>query len=291
MERVLIIGAQQFIGFHLCSHFLEEGYSVDGVFFEPSQPFYHKWVEEEMLWLGRNAQLSIWTKEDLMEKADVSTYDSIYFCHYDPHDPEWPKDWAQERTVLERVWNVLKEAACPVFLLSSINVFGLDQEKITDEVKPRPSTEKGDFYLQVEKWWTKHVVQSAKSVIVRIPTVFGPWQPPGQWMTDEILKQFTNEPIPTIEKEPIRDLLYIEDVMEAIMELSRDVSNSSSIVHFVSNQFLKKLPDSVSFRIKPIDLQLKNRLVIDQKKEWQQCYDEQRNFIQRFNPYLENSNK
>lgn len=293
MNRILIIGVQQFMGFHLCSRFLEEGCSVDGVFFQPEHPFFHKWVEEQMLWLGRNAELTIWSLEDLEQNMDASSYDYIYYCQLDPHDPEWPKDWFKEKEKLERTTNAIKGASCPIIFISSFDVYGEKQKIVTEKEKAIPSSEKGKLYERAEKWWESHMENNrGLSIIVRIPTVYGPWQPPGQWITDDLLKELHFKSMTrTSEKSPVRDLLYIEEAVNGLVELAKDVSLSSSIMHFVSDGFLEKLPKTASFPVDPINLKLKNKIVIAQKRDFQECYEEQRNFIQRFNPYMQNTNK
>lgn len=292
MNRVLIIGVQQFIGFHLCSRFLEEGCSVDGVFIQPDHSFYHKWVEEQMLWLGRNAHLSIFTETDL----EFVEYDRIYFCQLDPHDPEWPKKWEKEKELLEELQKLSKKAECPVVFLSSFDVYGDDQQNISPKDQPSPKNEKGNMFIQAENWWQKQAEKAfVPTVIVRVPTVFGPWQPPGQWMTDYLLQELDFNPITFTEerhrKAPIRDLLYIEEVIDCLVEIGREDSWTQSIVHLTSGEKLLNLPPSIKFPMKPIHIQSENCIIIQNKKELEDRIDEQRSFINRFNPYLQNMNK
>ncbi|WP_243291328.1 NAD(P)-dependent oxidoreductase [Bacillus sp. FJAT-47783] len=292
MNRVLIVGVQQFIGFHLCSRFLEEGCSVDGVFIKPDHPFYHKWVEEQMLWLGRNAQFNIFTKKDL----ELGEYDRIYFCQLDPHDPEWPKEWEKEKGVLEDLLEMAKKAECPVVFLSSFDVYGDDQIDITDQDEPFPKKEKGRLFIQAENWWQKQAENAyVPTIIVRVPTVFGPWQPPGQWITDQLLLELQFNPIVFTkkihEKTPVRDLLYIEEVINCLVEIGREEARNPSIVHLTSKGNLLNLPSSFTFPVKPIHIQTKNCIIIQSEEKFEDRINEQRIFMNRFNPYLQNMNK
>lgn len=291
------MGVQQFIAFHLCSRFLEEGYHVDGVFISPKQNLYRKWVDEQMMWLGRNAQLRIFEESDL-EDIRLNDYDVIYFCQLDPHDPEWPKNWVDEKKLMDAMFSFAIEKYCPVVFLSSFDIYGDDQTEIQFETVPKPTSQKGYFYLKAEKWiHHKHERNAFPVLCVRIPTVFGPWQPPGQWMTDYLLEELAH-PFKPFDKKPsiTRDLLYVEEVVEVLLELGHIENWDDPILHIFSNdgerieltyQALKI--DTLKFPpFKPIRLDIKNVIVPQQLKRMEEGIEEQIDFLKRFNPVLHN---
>lgn len=297
LKRVLIVGVQQYISFHLCSRFLEDGSFVDGVLFQPNHFQYQLWVEEQMMWLGRNAQLKIFQMKDIFEENHVFDYDVIYYCQLDPHDPQWPKEWRKEKETLQKLLPIVKEKQCPFVFLSSIEIFGEDQEEIVAETKPMPSSEKGKFFLQMEKWLKEQLVQDSY-LFVRIPTVYGPWQPPGQWMTDMVLKELKDQQFPRSNdrlKTPIRDLLYIEDVVDALLALGKMERWEHPIIHMISDyekdDIEKQLSKRNNIPYKPIYFNLENVIVPQNQKTLEEGLDEQRHFLTRFNALLQNINK
>jgi len=298
LKRVLIVGVQQFIAFHLCSRILEEGVHVDGLFINPKLNQYQKWVDEQMMWLGRNAELRIFETTDL-EDIRLNDYDVIYFCQIDPHDPEWPKKWGNEKILMNDLLSIAIEKNSPVILLSSYDIYGEDQTEIDHETVPQPTSQKGLFYLKAEKWLSQQFEKhSFPMLCVRIPTVYGPWQPPGQWMTDYLLEELAHSYKPTFAKKQslTRDLLYVEEAVEILFQLG-DVENwESSIVHIFSSVSNRVEASFEALKInnrnlplyKPIRFNIKNVIVPQQLKEMDEGIEEQINFLKRFNPILQN---
>ncbi|MEK1831512.1 NAD-dependent epimerase/dehydratase family protein [Priestia megaterium] len=84
MGNVVVIGANRFIGFHLCMAFLDEGIEVKG--YTHSAHKEEDDLQEEMkFFLGRNAN---YASTEVGESLDMITSetDVVYFTYFDGGD-------------------------------------------------------------------------------------------------------------------------------------------------------------------------------------------------------------
>ncbi len=58
MESTLIVGADEFFGLSLCERMMDEGIHVDVVLAETEDKMRQMYLEERLMWLGRNGTLS-----------------------------------------------------------------------------------------------------------------------------------------------------------------------------------------------------------------------------------------
>ncbi|KXZ13604.1 hypothetical protein AXI59_05230 [Bacillus nakamurai] len=90
MKAALIIGADEFLGLSLCELMMDEGTYVDVILAEPEDKTRQLYLEERLMWLGRN---------DHFQKIDEigeKTYDQIciqYGNGFLPEDRTEPLYW------------------------------------------------------------------------------------------------------------------------------------------------------------------------------------------------------
>lgn len=194
VQRILIIGVQQFIGFHLGMKYLEKGWEVDGVFIEPKDVRQKKLAEEEMMWLGRNAFFRLWHRDDWLEHIIGRKYRLIYDCEtFTEHSGRNETGKRFEKTI-----KVLEKKEAPIIFLFSC-------EYCDDQLKCK-------LEQQLQELGMPHL-------FVHVPTVFGAWQPLNHWMTKCMLEKTEN----ANENVFICDLLHIEEVIQILLEIDDEL--------------------------------------------------------------------
>ena len=86
MERVLIVGALTFVGYHLVNKMIAEEVEVYGLDFDEFDSM-TKINEEKLLLIGRNALFTYYSirDEDGWRSVEEETFDTVYFCLYEPN--------------------------------------------------------------------------------------------------------------------------------------------------------------------------------------------------------------
>jgi nucleoside-diphosphate-sugar epimerase len=242
MKKVMVIGANNFIGYALCSRLLEEEvfvYAID----VPRPEIDQSMIEEKQFWIGRNANISFqlfkdFTIPDLIQDP----CDYIFYTLYDPLEksfkPNFDQCKEQTRKLLESVISYCIDTNCQLVLLSSYEVDVL-QNELTSNRPTIPSTKNGHLHLYEEELIQKEC--SIRYCIVRIPTVYGPWQPDNMFFQKAILSQLENKAMDFTISEDTRDLLYIDDVTEWLCQLITSSLNNE-VIHLTSglpNQWLE----------------------------------------------------
>lgn len=188
MDKVIIIGVYEYLGFHLCLKFLEEGIEVIGVDTEIDDSDF--FIEEKKLFIGRNSNF---TERDLSalkhENGLVNTHVFIdYYSNYVR---------GQEESLITVLINQLEDAEMTsLVVLLPIQMCG-DRK---DSQLP--------FLQFIEN------DRKIRSSFFYLPSIYGPWQP-----LEFALQQSLYEPNKEIlinEREWTEDAIYIEDAITVI---------------------------------------------------------------------------
>jgi len=211
-KHILIVGVHQFEGFHICSKLVEEGLLVDGVVIVPKNPLQKKICEEEMMWLGRNAHFHLLEEDSWIEDASKKQYDLIYYCQTDHQ----PIDDEAEKHRLEKTVEIASLKQTPI-----IFIFSLEGENPLED-----RDEEIDSWMQQigQKWTFPYL-------FVYLPTVFGPWQPLGHWISNSLLEctGISRSKTNANEKIVIRDILHIDEIVPVLTEFDEDLFAKKTI--------------------------------------------------------------
>ncbi|MGG2066693.1 NAD-dependent epimerase/dehydratase family protein [Bacillus sp. S14(2024)] len=207
MKRVIVVGALTFIGYHLVQKFLEEEVEVYALDFDDMKSV-SKVSEEKLCLIGRNALFTYFSLRDdegweVLEKTDI---DAAYFCLCEPNQQ---KDFRNERIILQyvkRFESFCRRKEIKFIVLSSV------------EVGHACSNENNILFSKIEREVKKG---SADYCILRVPTVYGPWQPLFMAYHHVILSQMKQQTISVPVEECTCDLIYVEDVARCLYELGQ----------------------------------------------------------------------
>lgn len=204
MERVLIVGALTFVGYHLVNKMIAEEVEVYGLDFDEFDSM-TKINEEKLLLIGRNALLTYYSirDEEGWRSVEGENFDTVYFCLYEPNQQS---GFRNERVILQYLKRVIKmceEQKIKLNLISSI------------EVESQEESENKRLFLKVEEGLKKGKLQYS---VFRVPTLYGPWQPSFMMYHQLILSELDEKECHCTSEEKGSDLLYVEDVCEYLWE-------------------------------------------------------------------------
>ncbi|MDG4656664.1 NAD(P)-dependent oxidoreductase [Ectobacillus antri] len=193
MKGAVVIGALSFIGYHLVQTLLKEG--VEVLAFDTEDLLAATRIsEEKLLLIGRHAGFSYHSLGE-REEVEANHTQTVYFCLCDPNEAQLSQDTIVH---LQRVIGICRKYGLQLILISSIS----------------PS----DTMMQVET-----EVQSYEfSSVLRVPAVYGPWQPQFMVYQQLIVAAISKrEPIVTV-SENNTDAVYVEDVVTCLYELGKN---------------------------------------------------------------------
>ncbi|WP_338449054.1 hypothetical protein R4Z09_23000 [Niallia oryzisoli] len=186
MDKAVIIGAYEFIGFHLCLSLLEKGVEVIGIHL----PSLHDddYLEEKRLSVGRNSNF-IEKDETFFEPGQSLLDNSVLFIDYYSY------------------YRMHKENELESMINQSI-VNGAAQCILIVPVQLSNKTFAADFPLQLVK-------RQKDFQIYYLPTVYGPWQPHHFTFQKALLNP--DKPLKIDKREWTNDALFISDVITRIL--------------------------------------------------------------------------
>ncbi|WP_433771225.1 NAD-dependent epimerase/dehydratase family protein [Bacillus wiedmannii] len=204
MERVLIIGALTFVGYHLVNKMIAEGVEVHALDFDEFDSM-TKINEEKLLLIGRNALFTYYSirDEDGWKSVEEEKFDAVYVCLYEPNQQS---GFRNERVILQYLKRIIKmceEHKVKLNLISSIEVGSSDE------------SENKHLFSKVEEGLKKGKLQYS---VFRVPTLYGPWQPAFMMYHQLILSELDEKECHCTSEEQGSDLLYVEDVCEYLWE-------------------------------------------------------------------------
>lgn len=217
MKRALVFGAFHFIGFQVVQLLLEKGIEVVGVDLkevENSTEYQFKLLEIE-----RNANFSYYlcSISDLQQKGIEKDVDVIFYCH---DSLSFMSDLnaciTNEKRIINALTQSCKEGQQRFIYTSSQEIYGDIQQYngiIDENTHLKPLTKKGKLVFEIEDLLTNEgKVDRLEFVIIRMPTVYGPWQPKTMTFQHKIDKQLELEPTENPETSPYTaDVLFVKD--------------------------------------------------------------------------------
>jgi hypothetical protein len=204
LDKVIIYGVHEFVGFHLCKRFLEKGYRVTGIHFKMEGALFE---EEKRLEVGRNANFiekALQDSENLSEAESgpviniISLYDLFMTCK---------ESALTTKKVFENMVQSLNKQKqtknqfvylLPIQLLTGSN----DLNGIEDVKDILKQTTRKDRSIQ----------------LFYLPTIFGPWQPASFLFQRLLLNQLNKTEEQIVIREWPFDAIFINDALDPMIE-------------------------------------------------------------------------
>jgi hypothetical protein len=149
MNRAIVVGAYEFLGFHLTMMLLEQGFEVTGI--TTGSREHGEYTEDKKLLVGRNANFEEYCTDEWKANGSIEEPHLIFISQYDYYfrqerDLQWEGLFGHLKGAIEET------GSKPVFLLP---VQYLDHKAVTG----------------------CHAVREAGVLEIYLPTLFGLWQP------------------------------------------------------------------------------------------------------------------
>lgn len=198
MNKAVIFGSFEFLGFHFCTRLLEQGYEVVAINDErlENEPFF----EEKRMTIGRNANFTEINMINELCKANITDQSVMIINYY---------DYFME----SRLSFFEKSAFLETFILSNSQRIKDTNSKMIKILPIQWLRSR-----ELEKIQFNHHDIPCHNIY--IPTIYGPWQPAIFMFQQAILKDLQKkESLSLNEREWIHDAIYVEDVVESALEI------------------------------------------------------------------------
>lgn len=219
MKRAIVTGALGFIGFHLCNRLLSEGIEVIGIDSSTDK----RLTEEKLYYFGRNA-LFKWINKSL-EKVDLTTLTKeVDVLYHLAGATAAENDWSTMANSINNNVRLTKKLAMEctettkVIYSSTLQVYGYRIGEITEKTPLNPITPYGLTKLAGEAILKEEgKKRGLRLSILRLPTVYGPWQREDMIYHQLLRKKLKGEKMKITKTDVCTtDILYVEDVVEAL---------------------------------------------------------------------------
>ncbi|KAA0546499.1 NAD(P)-dependent oxidoreductase [Bacillus sp. BGMRC 2118] len=231
LEDVLVLGSMSFVGFHLVKRLLEDGITVYSV--EINDEKRDEIKEEKMLEIGRNANF---ISLDSQEAFDIEDKLQAIFICYDTEEIVEEGYVESFSDILQDIIHECQSRGTRLVFISSLEAIDHDVDIVTEETGYKPRNKTGELCAK----WEKVIVNAYERrkfsyVILRCPTIYGPWQPNHfsyQYALEAIERKMQ---VKILEDSYIEDILYIDDVIEAIIR-TQTITEEKEIIHITSGR-------------------------------------------------------
>ncbi|WP_066294949.1 hypothetical protein [Bacillus sp. FJAT-29937] len=225
MDRAVIIGAFQFLGFHFCRSLLDLGFEVVGVRSENEEKDAH--LIEKRMEIGRNANFSEINMSELLSQVELHAQTLILIDYYS-FSAAGQRVLSKEDHVLERfiINNKQKIAETDTRIISLLPVQWLHQKNKN----------------------IQHILENEIiSHRIFLPTIYGPWQP-NSFLFQQYLMKLSNpdRELSIHDCEWVHDTLYIGDIVEPILKLAETTSADAYTLKSDIPHYWKKCAEYLS---------------------------------------------
>ncbi|TSB46141.1 NAD-dependent epimerase/dehydratase family protein [Alkalicoccobacillus porphyridii] len=236
MKKAVVTGGLGFIGYHLCQALLEEG--VEVICIDINQKEWKQEHEEKLMRMGRNALFEFFHMDldqiDSRLKTHLSSADVVFHMASPvSKDSKWPMKHQtihQANMWVQQLCEGMKENAKFIFP-STVEVYGDVPGLITEDTPLQPVSPYGVIKADVEEYIKKQTpTNSVHYQIVRLPTIYGPWQRPDMTFCQLIRKQQD-----IYQDRSTLDVLYVTDAVAGLI-LSANSNDTSEIYHLSSGE-------------------------------------------------------
>ncbi|MFJ8257247.1 hypothetical protein ACIQ4Z_08135 [Peribacillus asahii] len=214
MQTSVVIGAYQFVGFHLAKYLLDQGEEVLGVDWEDVSG---ESIEDKEMEIGRNSNF-LYIPIHKLKHLSLEKKKTIYVSCYDLSKSK--RD--NQAEIIEVIAAFLKD-------------LHLNKESHIHIIMLMPIEEERSIY--------QALLQKAEEMstvkVVFLPTVYGPWQPETMSFEAAIRKKAPSEVKKAIEAEDRLDALFVADLPKVLVELASRDEKNIQVQSEASNQWLE----------------------------------------------------
>lgn len=203
MDKAVIYGALEFVGFHVCNRLLEKGYCVKGIHFHTNANDY---LDEKRLEVGRNAnfeEVSIQDSRTLIDACDRQAV--IIFSLYDLFVTN-NESILTNKTVSKVIFQLLNERKERQDKI----VYLLPIQLLANSGSPEGTAELEDFIIQAKQI-------NEQGQFFYLPTIFGPWQPSAFLFQRTISNAIQGDKAEFHSREWGLDAIFIKDALEPLI--------------------------------------------------------------------------
>lgn len=207
MDKIIIVGGYEFLSYHLCKHFLEQGNLVECISIENRDDLF---LDEKRLSVGRNSNLveislSEWSDAGFACGPESLVIVSLYDLFL---KKDGERMLAQLETAASELESVELFKPAEAIILQPLQV----QQDETNQCNRLASLGEKLAKMINEKGITNHKVS--------LPTIYGPWQPVEFSFQQAFYHQVKNrEEFQINPYEWIYDAIYIDDVVSELARL------------------------------------------------------------------------
>ena len=202
MDKAIIFGMFDFVGFHVGKHLLNKGIEVNGVHIEKTNNIH--FFDEKRLEVGRNANFleqSVFEWENNHEK-DLSNSRlilSIYDLFMLKKEQILQSD-AVTRPIIQYIEDNKNKAHIVLIL----------------PIQMLTRTSMGN---EIEGFLSKIMRLVKNTQLLYLPAIYGPWQPSTFLFQQAIVSKYIKAELTNGEREWTNDVLFVEDAIESIIEI------------------------------------------------------------------------
>ncbi|AGK52723.1 NAD(P)-dependent oxidoreductase [Bacillus sp. 1NLA3E] len=223
MDKAVIFGGYGFLGFYLCTAFLDKGNTVQCIPFDSGQD---RFIEEKRFTVGRNANFEELSFEEWAQSSQNGEGGIIIISLFDLFLKNEPK-------------NIKAQIE-----LAFAQVHAKREMENTQIVVILPVQ-----YLEIEEQVIMRILEEIdrshlSSKTIYLPTLYGPWQP----MENVFQQVFLNEVgerqgLQLSENEWVFDAIYITDAVDEIMKIVEDDEIQTCLLKSAVTSHWKKCAD------------------------------------------------
>ncbi len=204
MDKAVILGALEFIGFYFCEKMLEMGYEVQGIHFENQND---KLVDEKKLQIGRNANFIEKKIEDWLNDTKQASEKQIFILDFYDLYIGFRDALLQNQQLATQLAEYFEKRKQQ----NDLVVFILPIQYLADD-------ERNDSIGLLKDFLEKFSTQAVSSQFLYLPAVYGRWQPSvccfQKWFEGK--HENVNE---SDEREWKGDALYADDLIVPMIEI------------------------------------------------------------------------
>jgi nucleoside-diphosphate-sugar epimerase len=210
MDKAIIFGVFEFLGFHFCKKLLDEGVEVEGIHILEEIP--PSFCEEKRMEIGRNANFTEVSSTDWKRKSHDK--ESIVFLvdYYDLFIRN-NEDFITHNDVLKEVLISIKNGKEKV-------VFLLPIQLLVDKTIFGKSNRLNEIFKLLKG-------EGIVYQIFYLPTIYGPWQPMEfafqKFFLQNIKIKAAND-LEINEREWVFDAIFVEDTVNGILQYINESS-------------------------------------------------------------------
>ncbi|WP_066252111.1 hypothetical protein [Neobacillus drentensis] len=202
MDKAIIFGMFDFVGFHVGKHLLNKGIEVKGIHIE--NPDNIHFIDEKRLEVGRNA--------NFLEQSLI----------------EWSKNEQHEISRSRLIFSIYD-----LFMLKKEQILQMEEvtRPIIQFVEENKNKAKIVFILPIQMLTRTYrgkeierFLGNVKGLVTNIqllylPAIYGPWQPSAFLFQQAIASKYKNVNLITDVREWTNDCLFVDDAIESMLEI------------------------------------------------------------------------